>query len=55
MPAYRYEALDPQGRTLKDLIEADSERGARQQLRARQLVPLTVSMVAARATASAID
>lgn len=53
MPAYRYEALDPQGRTLKDLIEADSERGARQQLRARQLVPLTVSMVAASSDSAA--
>ena len=53
MPAYSYEALDPQGRTLKDLIEADSERGARQQLRARQLVPLTVSMVAASSDSAA--
>lgn len=49
MPAYRYEALDPQGRTVKDLIEADSERSARQQLRARSLVPMTVSAVVAAA------
>jgi len=47
MPAYRFEALDPQGRTQQDLIEADSERAARQQLRARQWVPLSVTMVAA--------
>lgn len=52
MPAYRYEALDAQGRTVKDLIEADSERGARQQLRARQLVPMAVSIVAAAADES---
>ena len=50
MPAYRFEALDPQGRTVKDLVEADSERAARQQLRARQLVPLSV--VAVQITAS---
>jgi general secretion pathway protein F len=47
MPAYRYEALDPQGRTQQDLIEADSERSARQQLRARQWVPLSVTAVVA--------
>lgn len=45
MPAYRYEALDAKGRVVKDLIEADSERAARQQLRTRQLVPMAVSAV----------
>ena len=50
MPAYRYEALDPSGRTVKDFIEADNERAARQQLRAQQLVPMAVLAVA---TASA--
>lgn len=49
MPAYRYEALDAQGKTVKDLIEADSERAARQQLRARQMVPMSVSVVSAAA------
>mgnify|MGYP000712309720 CR=1 FL=1 len=48
MPAYRFEALDPQGRTHQDLIEADSERAARQQLRARQWVPLSVVAVSTR-------
>ncbi len=48
MPAYRCEALDPQGRTHQDLIEADSERAARQQLRARQWVPLSVVAVSTR-------
>ena len=48
MPAYRFEALDPQGRTHQDLIEADSERAARQQLRARQWVPLSVVAVWSR-------
>jgi len=53
MPAYRYEALDPQGRTQQDLIEADSERAARQQLRDRQWVPLSVTAVVARSEQSA--
>ncbi len=49
MPAYRYEALDAKGRIVKDLIEADSERAARQQLRTRQLVPMAVSAVVSTA------
>jgi len=49
MPAYRFEALDAHGRSVKDLIEADSERGARQALRARQWVPMRVEAVAAEA------
>ena len=49
MPAYRFEALDAHGRSVKDLIEADSERGARQALRARQWVPMRVEAVAADA------
>ena len=40
MPAYRFEALDLQGHTVRDLIEADSERAARQSLRSRQLLPI---------------
>jgi len=47
MPAYRYEALDSKGHTVKDLIEADSERAARQQLRLRQLLPISVAAVTA--------
>ena len=46
MPAYRYEALDEQGRTVKGLSEADSERAARSALRARGWVPIAVSAVA---------
>jgi general secretion pathway protein F len=47
MPAYRFEALDLQGHTVRDLIEADSERAARQSLRSRQLLPISVSAVSA--------
>lgn len=47
MPAFTYEALDAQGQTRKGLIEADSAKSARSQLRAQTLVPLAVEPVAA--------
>ena len=43
MPAYTYEALDAAGRSQKGLLEADTARAARTQLRARGLIPLDVS------------
>jgi general secretion pathway protein F len=46
MPAYRYEALDAAGKTLKGLLEGDNAKAIRAQLRARQLVPLDVEAVA---------
>jgi general secretion pathway protein F len=46
MPAYSFEALDPQGTTQKGVIEADTAKSARGLLRARALVPLQVSPVA---------
>lgn len=46
MPAYRYEALDADGRTQRGLVEADNARAARGQLRARALVPVAVQPVA---------
>jgi len=52
MPAYRYEALDAEGKSASGIVEADSTKAARSQLRARSLVPLAVMPVAA---ASAID
>ena len=42
MPAYTFEALDAQGATHKGLIDADTVKAARSQLRARALVPLSV-------------
>jgi len=45
MPAYSYEALNPQGRTEQGLIEADNERAARNQLRAQGLLPLALQAV----------
>lgn len=42
MPAYSFEALDAQGATQKGLIDADTAKAARSQLRARSLVPMSV-------------
>ena len=46
MPAYRYDALDADGKAAKGLVEADSAKAARAQLRALALVPLAVTPVA---------
>jgi len=45
MPAYAFEALDPQGQTRRGVLEADTARTARSQLRAQDLVPLKVEAV----------
>jgi general secretion pathway protein F len=45
MPAYKYEALDAQGKASTGLLEADSAKAARTQLRAQALVPLAVTPV----------
>jgi len=45
MPAFRFEALDEQGLTRKGVVEADSAKSARNQLRAQALVPLAVEPV----------
>ncbi len=46
MPSFRYEATDPLGKIVRGTIDADSERGARNQLRARGLLPLSTSLAA---------
>ncbi len=46
MPAYRFEALDANGRSQSGLLEADHPRAARAQLRERGLTPLQVDVVA---------
>lgn len=45
MPAYSFEALDAQGDTLRGVMEAETAKAARSQLRAQALVPLQVSPV----------
>ena len=45
MPAFTYQAIDPQGMTQRGVLEADSARAVRSQLRARHLVPLEVAPV----------
>ena len=45
MPAFSFEALDDQGQTRKGVLEADTAKAARSQLRAQALVPLTVQAV----------
>jgi len=43
MSAYSYKALDSNGKVVKGLLEGDSERQVRSQLRSRQLKPVEVS------------
>lgn len=48
MPAFEFIALDSAGRQHKGVLEGDSPRQVRQQLRERQWTPLSVQEVAAR-------
>jgi len=45
MPAYQFTALEPDGKTRKGIIEADTARGARSNLRSQSLIPLEVNAV----------
>lgn len=47
MTAYSYEAIDAQGQTLQGVVDADSAKMARNMLRSRALVPLTVQALVA--------
>jgi len=42
MGAYSYQALDASGKTVKGVLEGDSERHVRSLLRQRQLKPIEV-------------
>ena len=48
MGAFEYTALDTSGKERKGILEGDTPRHIRQQLRERQLLPVTVNEVAAR-------
>ncbi len=52
MPAYKFEALDAAGKSRSGLLDADSAKSARAQLRAQALVPLEVVPVAQAANDS---
>ena len=45
MPAYQFTALEADGKTRKGIIEADTARSARSNLRAQSLIPLEVNAV----------
>lgn len=52
MPAFRYEAVDEAGITRKGVVNADSLRAARADLRTRDLAPTLVVEIAAQVDAS---
>jgi len=49
MPAFQYQALDPRGRAVKGVLDADAERQVRSMLRERGLTPLRVDGVRSEA------
>ncbi len=53
MAAFEYQAIDGDGKTTKGLIEADTARQARQQLRGMGLMPLEIGEVTARQSSAA--
>jgi general secretion pathway protein F len=54
MPAFRYEAVDAGGASKKGVVNADSARSARADLRAQGLVPIKVDAIAAQVDASGV-
>ncbi len=50
MPAFKFEALNAEGKTTTGLLDADNAKAARAQLRAQALVPMEVTQVAASGT-----
>jgi general secretion pathway protein F len=51
MPAFRYEAVDAAGATSKGVVQADSPRAARADLKSRGLVPLAIDAIAGQVDA----
>lgn len=52
MSAFEYQAVDNNGKTRKGLIEADTAKQARQQLRGMSLMPVSIGEVSASASKS---
>jgi general secretion pathway protein F len=55
MPAFRYEAVDELGKSSKGVLNADSARAARMDLRAQGLTPLLVEAIAAQVDADGVS
>ncbi len=51
MPAYRYEAVDALGASSKGVVNAESPRAARADLRARGMLPLVIDLITGDAVA----
>src|SRR5262245_51740888 len=51
MEAFEYQALDSNGRTVSGVVQADTARQARMQVRARGLLPARVGRLASRGNA----
>ncbi len=54
MPAFRYEAVDNIGATHKGVVNADSARSARADLRVQGLTPLSVEAIAAQVDSTGV-
>lgn len=54
MPAFRYEAVDAAGATKKGVVNSDSARSARSELRAQGLVPIKVDAISAQVDAKGV-
>ena len=52
MPAFKYKALDSGGKVVKGVLEGDSERQIRTQLRSKKLRPLEVAAASKRPLAT---
>jgi general secretion pathway protein F len=52
MAAFSYQALDPNGRNTKGIIEANNAADARKALRARQLMPVSIDQTSSKASTS---
>ncbi|MFI4941173.1 MAG: type II secretion system inner membrane protein GspF [Burkholderiales bacterium] len=52
MPAFRYEAVDAIGNTMKGVVNADSARAARADLRARDLAPIAIDPITTQVDAA---
>ena len=50
MGAFEYTAIDPKGKERKGVIEGDTARRVRQQLREQDLLPLAVTEIAEKSS-----